>query len=90
MSRGNEKQAIVHNNVNRHRRQDWLRRTVETYGWNLFAFVVMGNHDHLRTPEPNLSDGMQFFNGSYTSYFNHRHGRVGHLFQGRFKARRFD
>lgn len=29
---------------------------------------------------------MQYLNGSYTSYFNRRHGRSGHLFQGRFKA----
>jgi REP element-mobilizing transposase RayT len=48
----------------------------------------MQNHDHLfvETPEPNLSAGMQYFNGSYTSYFNHRHHRCGHLFQGRFKG----
>jgi hypothetical protein len=48
----------------------------------------MPNHDHLfvETPQPNLSTGMQFLNGSYTSYFNRRHRRVGHLFQGRFKS----
>ena len=30
----------------------------------------------------NLSAGMQYLNGSYTSYFNRRHRRAGHLFQG--------
>ena len=67
---------------------DWLRRTVETYGWRLHSFALMRNHDHLfiETPEPNLSAGMQYFNGSYTSYFNRRHCRCGHLFQGRFKG----
>lgn len=46
----------------------------------------MSNHDHLfiTTPEANLSAGMQFLNGTYASYFNRRHDRVGHLFQGRF------
>ena len=29
---------------------------------------------------------MQYLGGSYTSYFNWRHKRSGHLFQGRFKA----
>jgi hypothetical protein len=29
---------------------------------------------------------MQYLNGSYTSYFNRRHRRAGHLFQGRFKG----
>jgi hypothetical protein len=48
----------------------------------------MTTHDHLfvETPEPNLSAGMHLLNGSYTSYFNRRHRRAGHLFQGRFKA----
>ena len=59
-----------------------------TYGWRLYAFVLMDNHEHLyvQTPRANLSAGMQFLNGSYTSYFNGRHRRVGHLFQGRYRA----
>lgn len=87
-SRGNAQQDIVLDDADRHRRLDWLRRTVETYGWRLHAFVLMRNHDHLfvETPEPNLSAGMQYLNGSYTSYFNRRHRRAGHLFQGRFHA----
>jgi REP element-mobilizing transposase RayT len=48
----------------------------------------MGNHYHLlvETPEPTLSRGMRHVNGVYTQGFNRRHGRVGHLLQGRFKA----
>jgi REP element-mobilizing transposase RayT len=78
----------VRDDADREKRLDWLRRTVETYGWRLHAFVLMKNHDHLfvETPEANLSRGMQFLNGSYTSYFNRRHRRSGHLFQGRYKA----
>ena len=88
ISRGNERQAIVRDDTDRHKRLDWLRRTVETYGWRLHAVVLMTNHDHLfvETPQPNLSAGMQHYNGSYTGYFNHRHRRAGHLFQGRFKS----
>jgi putative transposase len=88
MSRGNDRRAIVRDDRDRQKWIDWLRRAVETYGWRLHAFVLMGNHHHLfvETPEPNLSAGMQFLNGSYTSYFNRRHRRAGHLFQGRFKA----
>ena len=88
MSRGNERRAIVRDDADRQRRLDWLARTVQTYGWRLHAFVLMGNHEHLflETPEPNLSAGMHLLNGSYTGYFNFRHRRVGHLFQGRFKA----
>jgi len=92
MSRGNARQEIVLDDADREKRLDWLRRTVETYGWRLHAFALMRNHDHLffETPEPNLSAGMQYLNGSYTSYFNRRHRRCGHLFQGRFKAHLID
>ena len=88
MSRGNERKPIVRDDADREKRLDWLRRTVETYGWRLHAVVLMSTHDHLfvETPEPNLSAGMQYLNGSYTSYFNRRHRRSGHLFQGRFKG----
>jgi len=88
MSRSNERRRIVKDDADLARRLDWLRRTVETYRWHLHAFVLMDNHDHLyvETPAANLSAGMQHLNGSYTSYYNRRHGRIGHLFQGRYKA----
>jgi len=88
MSRGNERRQIVRDDIDRYKRIDWLRRTVETYRWRLHAFVLMTNHEHLfvETPEANLSAGMQYLGGSYSSYFNWRHKRSGHLFQGRFKA----
>ena len=77
MSRGNERRPIVRDDIDRHKRLDWLRRTVETYGWRLHAFALMTNHEHLfvETPEANLSAGMQYLGGSYTSYFNRRRGR---------------
>ena len=80
MSRGNERRRIVRDEADYRKRIDWLRRTVETYGWRVYDFVVMPNHEHLllQTPVPNLSAGMQFLNGSYTGYFNRRHRRVGH------------
>lgn len=88
MSRGNERRDIVRDDADRQRRLDWLQRTVATYGWRLHAFALLTNHEHLfvETPEPNLSAGMHLLNSSYTGYFNLRHRRAGHLFQGRFKA----
>ena len=67
MSRGNERRPIVRDDADRQKRLDWLRRTVQTYGWRLLAFVLMDNHDHLfvETPEANLSAGMQHLNASY-------------------------
>src|SRR5215471_6820220 len=48
----------------------------------------MDNHYHLliETPDGNLSHGMRQANGLYTQYYNRRHNRVGHVFQGRYKA----
>jgi REP element-mobilizing transposase RayT len=88
MARGIERRDMVRDDADRGRWIDWLRRTVETYEWRLHGFVLMSNHFHLfvETPRANLSAGMQHLNGSYTSYFNRRHRRVGHLFQGRFKS----
>ena len=88
ISRGNERKPIVRDDDDRENRADWLQCAVETYGWHLFAFVLMTNHEHLflKTPEPNLSAGMQYLNGSYASCFNRRYRRAGHLFQGRFKG----
>lgn len=87
-SRGNEGRAIFRDVRDHDRRLEWLARTVRTYGWVVHAFVHMTNHDHLfiETPRGNLSAGMQYLNGCYTGYFNARHRRAGHLFQGRFKA----
>ncbi len=54
----------------------------------LHGYVLMWNHFHLvvETPKGNLSELLRRFSVSYTGYYNRRHGRVGHLYQGRFKA----
>ena len=48
----------------------------------------MSNHYHfvVQTHQPNLSRLMRQINGVYTQYYNHRHAKVGHLFQGRFNG----
>ena len=61
MSRGNARQAIFRDDVDRQKLLDGLEDTVIRYAWELFSFVFMPNHIHLffRTPKPNLSRGMQ-------------------------------
>lgn len=61
---------------------------VERHNWICHAYCLMGNHYHLlvETPDATLSQGMRQLNGIYTQKFNRRHGRVGHVFQGRFKS----
>jgi putative transposase len=87
-SRGNAREAIFVNDGDRIAFLGILERVVGTFCWQVHAWVLMENHFHLvvETPEPTLSRGMRQLDGIYTQRFNVRHERVGHLFQGRFKA----
>ncbi len=87
-TRGNARQEIFLDNVDRETFLTTLSQVIERFGWLCHAYCLMPNHYHLlvETPKPNLSRGMRQLNGVYTQAFNRRHGRVGHLFQGRFKA----
>ena len=60
--------------------------------WQVHAFCLMSNHFHLvvETPRANLSVGLRWFLGTYTSRHNRRHRLFGHLFSGRFKALNVD
>jgi len=46
-SRGSQRRPIVRDDDHRLKRLDWLRRTIENYGWRLHAFVLTTNHDRL-------------------------------------------
>lgn len=87
-SRGNERREVFRDDADRCEFLRLLGRTVDLFAWKLHAWVLMGNHYHLllATPEPTLSRGMRQLNGDYAQHFNRRHGRDGHVFQGRFKA----
>src|SRR5262250_1819125 len=86
--RGNERKAIFRDDKDRSVFLDKLQTSLQTYGVRLHAYVLMNNHFHLmvETPKGNLSEFMRHFNISYTAAFNRRHHRVGHLYQGRYKA----
>ena len=84
-SRGNARQNIFLDVEDRHRFLDLFGKEVAQQGWRCYAYCLMDNHYHLliETPEPTLVSGMRRLNGVYTQAFNRR---VGHLFQGRYKA----
>ena len=88
LSRGNERRDIFLCDEDRRLFLDTIAECCERFEIELFSYVLMSNHYHLllRTRRANLSKAMQWFAGTYTRRFNNRHGRSGHLFQGRFKS----
>jgi REP element-mobilizing transposase RayT len=87
-SRGNERKSVFRDDADRERFLNYLQSAVERYNAVIHLYCLMGNHYHLllMTPDGNLSEIMRHVNGGYTTYFNRRYLRDGHLFQGRYKA----
>jgi REP element-mobilizing transposase RayT len=87
-SRGDRREAIY---LDEEDRQVWLQQLAHVcsrFNWRCHAWCQMDNHYHIliETAEGNLSQGMRQLNGVYTQKSNRRHDRVGHVFQGRYKA----
>lgn len=87
-SRGNAKKRIFRDDEDRRAFLKILGSVVNRFNWLCHAYNLMDNHYHLliETPDGNLSKGMRQVNGVYTQTFNRRHGKGGHIFQGRYKA----
>lgn len=88
VARGNHRQDIFFSNSDRYRYISTLELCKYKYKFSIYAFILMSNHVHLliETSDIPLSKIMQSLHTSYTQYFNLKHNRSGHLFQGRYKA----
>ncbi len=86
--RGNARQRIFADAKDCARFVESLAESLRRYEVALHAYVLMGNHYHLiaETRRPNLGRWMHWLTTAYTVYFNRRHHRTGHLFQGRYKS----
>ncbi len=87
-SRGNEQKDVFKSQRDREKFLEYLESATVRYGAVVHAYCLMSNHYHLllQTPAGNLSQIMRHINGAYTTYFNIKRKRSGHLFQGRYKA----
>lgn len=87
-SRGNQKQLVFFDDADRYFFRKCLGDAHERFDCIIHAVCLMKNHYHLfiETRRGNLSRIMQFINTTYTVYINLKHGKCGHLFQGRYKA----
>jgi putative transposase len=87
-SRGDRREAIYRDDQDRSAWLAVLGEVCSRFNWRCHPFCEMTNHYHfvVETSDANLSKGMRQLNSVYTQMTNRRHGLVGHLFQGRFKA----
>ena len=87
-ARGNERRAIFRDDRDRAHFLALLENMVGRFALLLHGYVLMDNHYHVivELRQAHLSRALQWLNLSYSAWFNRRHDRVGHLFQGRFKS----
>jgi putative transposase len=88
-SRGNNKETIFRDDVDRMEFLRLLAKVAVRYDWRGWAYCLMGNHFHLvlQIPQSGLSNGMQELNTGYAIRTNKRYGRTGHLVRNRFYSR---
>lgn len=85
--RGNAKLSIFKDFDDRLQYLSLLDKIKKDYNLQIPAYALMTNHIHLYlvTLLANLPEAMFVLNNSYSHYFNQRHGKTGHLFEGRYK-----
>lgn len=88
IARGNERRDVFRDDRDRELYIARVAHYREKFNFRFYAYCLMSNHLHLvlETSETPLSRIMLGVQGSYTQVFNRRHDRVGHLFQGRYRA----
>jgi putative transposase len=87
--RGNRKATIFVDETDRRVYRDLLIENCAAEKVRIWAYTLMDNHvHHIAVPdeERSLSRAFQKIHGSFALYFNTRHGKTGHLWQGRFNA----
>jgi len=89
VQRGNNRQAVFYDDSDYRAYLGWLVEGAQRYGCAIHAYVLMTNHVHLLlTPRDrdSISRVLQYVGRRYVPYVNHRYGRTGTLWEGRFKA----
>jgi REP element-mobilizing transposase RayT len=87
-SRGDDRKKIFISEYDFAKFLEYLSLAKTKFKFYIYGYCLMSNHYHLllETTQPNISKIMHYINGSYTTYYNIKRRRSGHLFQGRFKS----
>ncbi|MHB1392170.1 MAG: transposase [Clostridia bacterium] len=88
IARGNNKEYIFKESIDKGYFIKQLKECSETMGYRVYGYVLMDNHYHIivQTLDKKLQEIMHQINNKYSKYFNGKYKRVGHVFQGRYKA----
>lgn len=86
--RGNHKDDIFMNRNDYLQYMKYLNETNEKYPFKLYSYCLMTNHVHLliATIDIEIWTIMKDINWHYSTYFNYKYEKVGHLFQDRYYA----
>lgn len=85
--RGNYRQNVFEDDSDKRKYVEFIREYSEKYGMKIYAYCLMSNHVHfIAAPvkEDSLAMTFKYSNMRYSSYFNKKNKRSGHLWQGRF------
>jgi len=87
-SRGDDRKKIFISEYDFVKFIEYIALAKVRYKFYVYAYCLMTNHYHLliETTQANISKIMHYINGSYTTYYNIKRRRSGHLFGGRFKS----
>ena len=87
-NRGNAGERVLAQDRDKEKFLEYIAEAAGRCEFILHCYCLMDNHFHLlvETRRSNLSMAMQWLNVSYAAWYNRKHGRRGHVFQGRFKS----
>ncbi len=89
IARGNQRQKVFLDKEDYLKYLKLMDEYLEHHGMAVYAYCLMPNHLHIlleQAADQPLSRYMQRLQSAYTGYFNRKHKKVGHLFQGRYKS----
>jgi len=89
LSRSNSGDSVFKDTRDRNKFLSYLIKYAALFEFRIHVWCLVSTHFHLlieTTQQASLSEMMRRLLTAYTVYFNRRHGRHGHLFQGRFKS----
>ena len=89
VQRGHNREAVFFEDEDYRAYLSWLKDASIKYNCRIHAYCLMTNHIHLLAT-PDRSDGitlmMQYVGRYYVPYINHKYGKSGSLWEGRYKA----